>query len=88
MVALTMGVAITTDTTDSVRTSFGRPRNLYGMSVQVLAEKRLFLFKKERFENVQTFNKSRYNFEKKVSEFLKIWQKPRFLSCSRFFIDN
>ena len=37
-----MGVATTTDTTDSVRTSFGRPQNLYGMSVQVLAEKKTF----------------------------------------------
>ena len=57
-----MGVATTTDTTDSVRTSFGR-------------KKLFFLFKKESFKNGQTFNKSRYNFEKKVSEFLKIWQK-------------
>ena len=60
-----MGVATTTDTTDSVRTSFGRPQNLYGMSVQVLAEKN-FLFKKESLKNGQTFEKSRYNFEKKV----------------------
>ena len=71
-----MGVATTTDTTDSVRTSFGRPQNLYGMSVQVLAEqKTFFLFKKESFKNDQRFNKSRYNSEKKVSEFLKILQK-------------
>ena len=40
----------------NVRTSFGR----------------FFLFKKESFKNGQTFNKSRYNFEKKFSEFLKI----------------
>ena len=38
----TMGVATTTDTTDSVRTSLGRPQNLYGMSVQVLAQKKTF----------------------------------------------
>ena len=31
----TMGVATTTDTTDSVRTSFEVFKNLYGMSVQV-----------------------------------------------------
>ena len=31
----TMGVATTTDTTDSVRTSFAVLKNLYGMSVQV-----------------------------------------------------
>ena len=30
-----MGVATTTDTTDSVRTSFEMLKNLYGMSVQV-----------------------------------------------------
>ena len=30
-----MGVATTTDTTDSVRTSFEIVKNLYGMSVQV-----------------------------------------------------
>ena len=30
-----MGVATTTDTTDSVRTSFEVLKNLYGMSVQV-----------------------------------------------------
>ena len=30
-----MGVATTTDTTDSVRTSFEVFKNLYGMSVQV-----------------------------------------------------
>ena len=60
-----MGVATTTDTTDSVRTSFGRPQNLYGMSVQVLAEKKTFLFTKESFKNGQAFNESRYNFEKK-----------------------
>ena len=30
-----MGVATTTDTTDSVRTSFAVLKNLYGMSVQV-----------------------------------------------------
>ena len=30
-----MGVAITTDTTDSVRTSFEMLKNLYGMPVQV-----------------------------------------------------
>ena len=32
---LCMGVATTTDTTDSVRTSFEVFKNLYGMSVQV-----------------------------------------------------
>ena len=31
----TMGVATTTDTTDSVRTSFETLKNLYRMSVQV-----------------------------------------------------
>ena len=30
-----MGVATTTDTTNSVRTSFGILKNLYGISVQV-----------------------------------------------------
>ena len=60
-----MGVTTTTDTTDSVRTSFERPQNLCGMSVQVLAEKTFSYLKKESFKNGQTFNKSRYNFEKK-----------------------
>ena len=32
---MAMGVATTTDTTDSVRTSFEVFKNLYGMSVQV-----------------------------------------------------
>ena len=32
---ISMGVATTTDTTDSVRTSFEVFKNLYGMSVQV-----------------------------------------------------
>ena len=31
-----MGVATTTDTTDSVRTSFEMLKNLYGMPVQVV----------------------------------------------------
>ena len=31
-----MGVATTTDTTDSIRTSFEMLKNLYGMSVQVV----------------------------------------------------
>ena len=35
IVGLCMGVATTTDTTDSVRTSFEVFKNLYGMSVQV-----------------------------------------------------
>ena len=41
-----IGVTTTTDTTDSVRTSFGRPQKLYGMSVQVLAKKNVYLKKK------------------------------------------
>ena len=35
-----MGVATTTDTTDSVRTSFGILKNVYGISVQVKKKKR------------------------------------------------
>ena len=71
-----MGVATTTDTTDSVRTSFGRPQNLYGMSVQVLAEKNTFLFKKEIFKLVtHTHLTNLAIILKKKYEFLKIWQK-------------
>ena len=35
VIVIIMGVATTTDTTDSVRTSFEVFKNLYGMSVQV-----------------------------------------------------
>ena len=70
-----MGVATTTDTTDSVRTSFGRPQNLYGMSVQVLAEKKTtFLFKKESFKNGQTF-------KWRISPFLFLKEKLFELYC-------
>ena len=70
-----MGVATTTDTTDSVRTSFGRPQNLYGMSVQVLAEKSVFFYLQKKVLQTVKYLTNLAIILRKKSEFLKIWQK-------------
>ena len=53
-----MGVATTTDTTNSVRTSFGILKNLYGISVQVneatkKKKEKCMIFKKKVLKSTQ-----------------------------------